>query len=291
MVDREEGFDRAALRALVEADAGSPEFPALAEAERRGGHPERARAVAEAGLTVAPGRLAGRVALGLALIDLGRSEEARTVLAGILDPALEPHRIARTERLPAALDVTAAEAVDWPAEPADQDLGAGMPAGVGDDELDLAFAVAEPQIDEMISPNRMAEQVLLDHDPVDDSFDLTDDDDDDGDPPPLELDEEEDGIAAPGPAFRTATMAELLARQGDAVGAEAIRRELERRRGEGAAVVARPVDAAVVLEQSPFAMQAVHEDDRDADDLAPGRTVHILATLERWLENIQRGRA
>jgi len=282
MADRDDGFDRAALRALVEADAGSPEFPALAEAERRSGDPERARAVAEAGLAAAPGRLAGRVALGLALIDLGRSEEARTVLAGILDPALEPHRLSRAVKASDELDVSAAEAIDWPAESGSEELGAGMPAAVGDDELDLAFAVAEPQVDEMISPNRMAEQVLLDHDPVDDEED---------DSPPLELDEEEDGIAAPGPAFRTATMAELLARQGDAEGAEAIRRELERRR-EGA-VAARPVDAAFVLAQSPLALESAPADepDHDAADPAPQRSLHILATLERWLENIQRGRA
>lgn len=287
MADREDGFDRAALRALVEADAGSPEFPALAEAERRSGDPERARAVAEAGLAAAPGRLAGRVALGLALIDLGRSEQARQVLAGILDPALEPHRIAREDDASDGLDVTAAEALDWPGESVSPGIAPDAPAELADDELDLAFAVAEPEIDEMISPNRMAERVLLDHDPID----LSDDDggDERDDPPPLELDEEEDGLAAPGPAFRTATMAELLARQGDAAGAEAIRRELERRR-EGT-VAARPVDAAVVPDRADFAGVSAREHDREPVHSTPDRRHDILATLERWLQNIQRGQA
>jgi hypothetical protein len=329
MADREAGFDLDALRAIVAADEGSPDFPALAEAERRSGDPERARKVAAAGLVAAPGRLAGRVALGLALVDLGRLDEARATLSVILDATLAPHRLAAqavasngsvdhsqttnqtgerdllswpSDRDPASgMPAWAGGSADvagtrFSAELASFDVGADPRAGIDDDELEMAFAVAEPQIDEMISPNRMAERVLLDQDtledPLDETFGFSSDDDDES--APLELDEEEDGIAAPGPAFRTATMAELLAKQGDAAGAEAIRRELGRRTDP-----VRPVDAAVVPVASPAGWD---RDDRSAiatairsgqerNDRSPGRSSYILATLERWLQNIQRGRA
>lgn len=316
MADGDAGFDLDALRAIVAADAGSPDFPALAEAERRCGDPERARTVAEAGLTAAPGRLAGRVALGLALLDLDRLDEARATLSVILDATLAPHRaavqaVASDESIveaPATAHAGKGDPLAWPSDvdPASEmpawavgsagtdgarfstdlasfDLGSDPRTGVDDDELEMAFAVAEPQIDEMISPNRMAERVLLENDsledPLDETFGFADDEDDES--APLELDEEEDGIAAPGPAFRTATMAELLAKQGDAAGAEAIRRELDRR-----ADPVRPVDAAVV----PAASRSGRSG-RDGDDRNPGRSGIILATLERWLQNIQRGRA
>ncbi len=324
MVEREAGFDLDALRAIVAADAGSADFPALAEAERRAGHPDRARSVAEAGLAAAPGRMAGRVAFGLALLDLGRIEEARTALSVILDATLAPHRIAthtpsvplftQAAEHPLAADAVGGPQIPWPAEVGSAEeipvwaresaaaggsalssdlnrlaLGSGARAGIDDDELEMAFAVAEPQIDEMISPNHMAERVLLDHaslddpldDPLDDSFDFETDDDDS---PLLELDEEEDGIGAPGPAFRTATMAELLAKQGDTAGAEAIRRELDR----GSESV-RSVDAAVAPGRSRFGLDI--DAPEEGGGRSPGRAAKILATLERWLHNVQRGRA
>lgn len=78
--------DALLLRARVEQDPGCADFPALAEAERRAGRPEEAQRVAEAGLQAAPERLAGRVALGLALLDQGELGAARHELSAVLDP-------------------------------------------------------------------------------------------------------------------------------------------------------------------------------------------------------------
>lgn len=312
LADSSERYDLDGLFALVSADPGSPEFPALAEALRRGGELERAREVARQGLDAAPARLAGRVALGLSLLDLDRRDEAREALAAILDAVLEPHRLSDEAR--GEDDVAAPLApVDAP-RAAEQnafdpilditdDLLLSDPAAaagdLGDDEIDEAFAAAEPQVDEMISPNRMAEQVLLDHAPVD----VNEADAVDHDEPDARAEHELDEVAgesaaneigAASPLFRTATMAELLARQGDAAGAEAIRRELSDRQVAGDLPPA--VDAAVVPEWPAPERSADAPASRSGGDGFPGAhdvagPSRILSTLERWLQNIQRGRA
>lgn len=81
--DRE--FLNTALRKRVESDPGCADFPALAEAERRAGRPEEAQRVAERGLGATPERIAGRVALGLALLDQGELSAARQELARIFE--------------------------------------------------------------------------------------------------------------------------------------------------------------------------------------------------------------
>ncbi|HEM47611.1 MAG TPA: hypothetical protein ENO23_11270 [Alphaproteobacteria bacterium] len=289
-MDPSDRFDIETLRTLVEKSPGSPEFPALAEATRRGGDPEQARRIAEAGLLAAPGRLAGRVALGLALLDLGRDDEARQALSTILDAVLEPHRVAAAAAAPAPSRPAEAPAPvpAPPSRPGFTDLAESL----GDDELEQAFAAAEPEIESMLSPNRMAEQVLLDHAPIDDaedadalaaSLDAAYDDGADDDAV-----EDDELAGAPSPLFRTATMAELLARQGDEAGAEAIRRELSRSVASGAGE--RAVDAAVV----PAPVTTNRRDAPAAASSATGqggRRTRILATLERWLQNIQRGQA
>ena len=63
------------LERIVAGDAAAPAFPALAEAHRRTGDPKRAEEVARAGLAGRSDHVAGVVALGLALIDQGRTEE------------------------------------------------------------------------------------------------------------------------------------------------------------------------------------------------------------------------
>ena len=88
---KSERYDVEELRRVVEEDAGCPEFPALAEAERRAGRAEEAHRISREGLARSPGRLAGRVSLGLALLELGDVDAARRELAEILDSALEPH--------------------------------------------------------------------------------------------------------------------------------------------------------------------------------------------------------
>ena len=87
------GFDAEALRERVEGDPGCADFPALAELERRTGRPELAQRTAERGLRVAPNRLAGRVALGLALLDQGELAAARRELAAVFEsPAISTSR-------------------------------------------------------------------------------------------------------------------------------------------------------------------------------------------------------
>jgi hypothetical protein len=286
-MDPSHRFDIETLRTLVEKSPGSPEFPALAEATRRAGDPDQARRIALAGLEAAPGRLAGRVALGLALLDLGRDDEARQALSTILDAVLEPHRVA--EAPTTAVPSRPAEGSAPVAAPTSPPGFADLAESLGDDELEQAFASAEPEIESMLSPNRMAEQVLLDHAPVEEA--------DDADARAATLDAawddgadedaaDDDALAgAPSPLFRTATMAELLARQGDEAGAEAIRRELSR--GAASGTGERPVDAAVV----PAPEGAPHPAEASFTAERGGRRTRILATLERWLQNIQRGQA
>jgi hypothetical protein len=76
-------------------------------------------------------------------------------------------------------------------------------ATVDDGELDRAFAAAEPEIAQMITPDSVAEEATLFADPA----------------------EENSPLASSG-AFATRTMAELLERQGDRRGAARIRAAL-----------------------------------------------------------------
>jgi hypothetical protein len=82
---RDREFLNTALRKRVESDPGCADFPALAEAERRAGRPEEAQRVAERGLGATPERIAGRVALGLALLDQGKLSAAKQALARIFE--------------------------------------------------------------------------------------------------------------------------------------------------------------------------------------------------------------
>ena len=81
----ERAGDLERLRQRVEQDAGCAEFPALAEAERRAGRLPEARRIAERGLRVRPDRLAGRVALGLVLLDQGDVTGAQRALAAVCE--------------------------------------------------------------------------------------------------------------------------------------------------------------------------------------------------------------
>lgn len=125
--------------------------------------------------------------------------------------------------------------------------------GLSDDELEVAFHQAETDAERLITPNRVAEEALayVDAGAVEG------------------LDE---GVLEPGSAFATATMAELLARQGDARGAERIRASLERK--------PRPASPA-----SPARADA----DRDSGERT--RRERRVARLERWLANIRGGRS
>lgn len=270
-----EQFDIDGLRQLIERDPGCPEFPALAEAERRAGRPDTALQVSAAGLEHAPERLAGRVSLGLALLDLGRNADARDELACILDAVLEPHHLA--EALPQIESPQEGPTDDSGFHRADAEDLAALPiqtpdrisafdAGIAVDEIDQAFESAETDPQEMFSANRMAEEALLRHAPIADE-------------------ENEVFDVEPDSSFHTRTMASLLERQGDVSGARAIRDSLEAAQN-GAAESTSETDAAVAELADADSSPVVRELRSGAQR---SRRERILATLDTWLHNIQRG--
>ena len=151
---------------------------ALAESHRRAGRAAEAERVARLGLEREPRALRLRVLLALALLDQRRGNAARAEL----------------ERALAA--------------------GAEFPTELSEQEFDAAFANAEPEADQVIDADRVAEQALREAElgPADE-------------------------ISPPGSdsVFATRTMAELLERQGDREGAARIRSRIERSRTAPAA--------------------------------------------------------
>ncbi len=173
--------------------AQTPPFAALAETQRRTGQVQEAEHLAREGLAAQPASVAGRVALGLALLDQGRAEEARREFEGAVDRLV-------MEPAPAP---GPAPAAGPPASPA---WGQGA---IRDDEIDLAFATAETDPDQMLDATTVAQQALRQAD----------------------LDKPEALAADPASPFATPTMATLLERQGDPKSAEAIRAALAARGG------------------------------------------------------------
>ena len=164
-----------------------------------------------------------------------------------MDEAKLEERLARLEQVVArSLDLLGGGDVDAARELLSDLVGpesAPPPAAaaapvITDDELEQAFAGAEPETDQMRHADDVAQQAILQAD--------------------LAL--EADGEMAPdevGDNFSTETMAQLLERQGDAHGADRIRAALE------------------AHEASPAARRS-------------GRQ-NVVATLERWLDNIRGG--
>jgi len=136
------------LEALGADAADSPAFAALAEAHRRAGDPERARRLAQEGLQAQPDHVAGRVALALALIDLGRAGEAGSALEAVLDQVPD-HPLVPDARHPLVPD----------GRPGFGEANAEL-APVAEAEIDAAFDLAESQTDEMVSANHLAEAAL-----------------------------------------------------------------------------------------------------------------------------------
>ena len=243
-----ERYDIENLQDQVAGDPGAPEFPALAEALRRIGRAGDARRVSEVGLEHSPGRMAGRVSLGLALLELGEIGEAERALSQILDALLEPYRLAADE----------VEAGPVPGDDREPAFGEGL----AQLEIEQAFEQAEAESDQMFSTDRMAEQALLDHAPLD------------------ERDSEAVVVGEGGP-FDTLTMAELLEQQGDRAGAEVIRESL----GESSALRAAAPEPGFAGRPSWDSLEQ-----RRRESEATQRT-RVLATLESWLHNLQRGAA
>lgn len=154
-------------------------------------------------------RLEAALARGLELLESGRADDARREIAAALT--------ARTVAIPDA---------------------------ISDRELEAAFDEAEPEIDQMVDADRVA-QVALRQVAADELGLET--------PLPDETTApEHPGLPA---SFATATMAELLERQGDAEGASRIRANLA-----------------------------------DTPAECPPRS-QVISTLERWLDNVRRPRA
>jgi tetratricopeptide (TPR) repeat protein len=210
----------ARLEALLGADPAAPGFPALAEANRRAGRLEEAERVAREGLRRRPELIAGRVALALALLDLGRAGEARVELERALEEVPDH---------PLALQGFARAG------------GAPLEA-LGDDEIEGAFAEAESAVDEMRDANHVAAEALR----------------------AADLDEPEGVFPSdPESPFATRTVAGLLESQGHRAEAAALREELSRRSPREASLGA-----------------SLGEPERE----------RVIATLERWLENLRRTR-
>lgn len=258
------GRDLEWLQEAVAESASSPLFPALVETYRQLGDLVEARRVAEAGLDEVPESTTGRVALALTLLDLGEIEAVRDQLTGALrslqvtpsslpeagsEAVAEPEALSDEESAPPpawADDSAELEPSFAPAEDPD--------AGLEDAEIDQAFESAEAQPDEMVDANKVVEQTLRREE--------------------LDAPEGEFASLSSTPTFATRTVAELLERQGDREGADAIRSSLGSLTGD-------ELDAAEVPEE-----EAPSDGISGAD---PAETVRIVATLQSWLENLRRG--
>jgi hypothetical protein len=145
----------ARLEAYMGEDPSASAFPALAEANRRVGRAKEAERVAREGLEERPGFVAGRVALSLALLDLGRVDEARTELIRVLE-TIPDHALAANalSRATSQSDAAIEELAETP----------GPLSDLAEEELENAFQDAEAQPDEMLSANRVVAAAVRDID-------------------------------------------------------------------------------------------------------------------------------
>jgi hypothetical protein len=204
-------------------------FAAQAESHRRAGRVDEAVQVARTGLAAFPESREGLAVLCLALLDQGRLDEAYRELEGVAEAARSPR--------PAA---------------------GALVGELTDGELDHAFSRAETDPREVVDADRVAQEAIrearLDR------------------PEGLSDEALEDDLAPPFATSRratyaTATMAELLERQGDERAASRIRASL------------RPA----AVDESEAAGEGLFPLD------GPDRRRRQVATLERWLQNL-RGR-
>jgi hypothetical protein len=174
----------AELEARAADDPGGACSGALAEVHRRAGRLSEAERVLRDGLMSNPESAELRALLALVLGDQGRAPEARGELLRIAAKRLDAEGLA----------------------------GRVAPASaLSDAELDHAFELAETDAEQLIDPNRVAQEAILHADS--------------GAAEGLR----EHAAEAPfgtGQAFVTETMARLLDRQGDARGAARIRAAL-----------------------------------------------------------------
>lgn len=160
------------------------------------------------------------------------AEGGRLVLAlCLIDLGRSDEARAELERL--AADLLASHALESPS-----------PASVSESEFDAAFADVETDVERVIDPNRVAAEAVsyVDGSPGERSAPLFE--------------------ALESSAFATATMADLLERQGDAVGAARVR----------------------------AAAQTSPDGPRRAGD-RPDLRDRTVATLQRWLDNLRGDRS
>ncbi len=243
------------LAVAIDENPGAPAFPAVAELHRRAGRFLECETVLRAGLDRCPDSHEGRLILALGLLDMGREDEARVEFDHLTAIILASHGLAPGEPAegpdaeptdvepPEPSDAEPVHAPD--AEPVHEfdvepmNTSDAEPAQATDaaseSELEAAFDAAETDRDALIDPNRVAEEAL----------EAVDRGAADGVP------EDHDALS-PGSPFATASMAALLADQGDVHGAERIRASL------------------------PPASPTPSE-----------RRSRVIATLEGWLSNIR----
>jgi len=222
----------ARLEAQMGRDPSASAFPALAEANRRAGRAKEAEQVAREGLQQRPEFVAGRVALSLALLDLGRVDEARAELVRVLettpDHALAASALRRAEP-------------QGPAGFGERAEAAGLLSDLAEDELESAFEDAEAQPDEMLSANQVVAAAVRG----------------------VEEDEPEGVMPFSSDSpFATETVADLLDQQERPGEAQVLRDALE-------------------APASSEADVALHD--------SMNHRARVIATLERWLENLRRG--
>ncbi len=246
------------------------DFAAEAERSRLRGDAHAALRIAEAGLANAPSSAGGRMALALALIDLGDLPRAREELAR----GVEREVAAAVPAVPRAPH-------------------ADFSGTLADDEIETAFAAAETNPDEMMSANRVVERTLAGA-----AFDTL----------------ETDFDVANHPTYATETMASLLADQGRADAAGALRESLSAPNESvpNESVPSEPVPSEPVpsepVPNEPVPNESVPNEGRaffgdypnDSTlenaagllDAAVGpehaKRLQIVATLEGWLHNLKR---
>ena len=196
-----EGFPEDPIAALeVRAEKDPSAAVALAELHRRAGDAVLAEALARRGLADPTASDAARAVLGLVLLDRGRIEEARRELAQL--------------------------AAGWLGAQGIDTAGGEFRGELTDQELEIAFARAETEQDEVIDADRVAHDAIRETDGG--------------------AGEELAELASD--TFTTQTMANLLERQGDAAGASRIRAALDVGEGVSEAGLDRREKVIVVLE-------------------------------------------
>ena len=248
------GSDVTLLVAMGAADPSSPAVVALVDAWRREGRSDEAERIAREALYRQPESLAVRVALALALIDLGKLDAARDELQRAL--AISPEHAGAAAARAQGRAARAPAPPARPEEPADRlprrySVPPPAPAEalelleeIEADELDGAFDTAESEAEGMLDANEVAQEAIR------------------------AVEEGNAGhlLSAPESPFATATMADLLERQGHADDARAVRARV-----------------------TPRSEPALETGDERTSDARARQRARVLATLEHWLENLRRG--